>query len=214
MDVEAAIRGRRSIRKFTTDPVSEETVRDILELAQWAPSWANTQDWNVFVVTGETLEAIKTIYRQRACAKAERSFEIPRPRPAWPRELAARTRQLMAARAASDDKTVDAPSNADFFGAPCLLLFAIDERLQPEYACLDTGLLVQTVCLAAHSRGLGTCIMAMAVGYPDALHTLIPATSGMRFVVGVALGVPDLNAPVNQFERPRAGLSEVVTFVP
>lgn len=213
MDLEAAIRGRRSIRKFTSDAVTEETVRDILELAQWAPSWANTQGWNVFVVTGETLEKIKAAYRQRTRAKVERSFDIPRPRPDWPRELGARTRQLMAARASSDDKEADAPSSADFFGAPCLLLFAIDDRLQPEYACFDTGLLVQTVCLAAHGRGLGTCIMAMAVGYPDVLHTLVPGTAGMRFVVGVTLGVPDLDSPINRFDRPRAGLSEMVSFV-
>jgi nitroreductase len=212
MNVEAAIRGRRSIRKFTSDPVSEETIRDILELAQWAPSWANTQPWNVFVVTGETLEKIRTAYRERAGAKVERAFEISRPRPDWPPELAARTKQLMAARA-SNDGGAAAPTSADFFCAPCLLLVAIDERLQPEYACFDTGLLVQTVCLAAHGRGLGTCIMAMAVGYPDVLHALVPVAAGKRFVVGVALGVPDLHSPINRFDRPRAGLSEVVSFV-
>ncbi len=212
MDVEQAIRGRRSIRKFTGDRVTEETIREILESARWAPSWANTQPWNLFAVTGETLEQIRAAYSQRACAKVERRFEIARPRPDWPPPLAARTRQLMDARALSNGSSAVTPTSADFFGAPCLLLLAIDERLQPEYACFDTGLLVQSICLAAHGRGLGTCIMAMAVGYPDVLHELLPQAAGKRFVVGIALGIPDPDSPVNRFDRSRAALDEVVTF--
>ncbi len=213
MDLEAAVFGRRSIRKFTDEPVTEEMVRDILDLARWAPSWANTQSWSVFAVMGETLEKIKAAYRQRKCAKADRHFEIARPRPDWPPEMAARTKQLVEARTGSSDAAVPAPATEDFFGAPCLLLFAIDERLQPEYACFDTGLLVQTVCLAAHGRGLGTCIMAMAVGYPDVLHELVPGATGKRFVVGVALGVPDRDSAINRFERQRADIGEWVSFV-
>jgi nitroreductase len=167
----------------------------------------------VFVVTGERLERIRAAYRQRADARVERHFEIARPCPDWPPELAARTKALMDARAAVSDEGGGAPASADFFGAPCLLLFAIDARLQPEYACFDTGVLVQTVCLAAQARGLGTCIMASAVAYPDVLHELLPGADGRRFVVGVALGVPDHASPVNRFCRPRAPLGELATFV-
>jgi hypothetical protein len=60
---------------------------------------------------------------------------------------------------------------------------------------------------------MGTCIMAMAVAHADVLHELMPQTRNQRFVVGVALGVPDRKAPVNQFERQRAGLEELVTWV-
>jgi nitroreductase len=94
-----------------------------------------------------------------------------------------------------------------------MVFFAIDERLQCEYACFDAGLLVQTFCLAAHAKGLGTCIMAMAVAYPDVLHELLPQARDQRFVVGVALGVPDREAPVNRFERQRAGLDEWVSWM-
>ena len=212
MDLEAAIQGRRSIRRFKPEAIPEQAVVDILELARWAPSWANTQGWHVFVVTGTTLERMKAAYHERSAAGAERGFEIPRPRPAWPPELAERTRQLFAAFTSSAENEASLPSFADFFGAPCLLLCAIDERLQPEYACFDAGLLVQTVCLAAHGAGLGTCIMAMAVGYPDVLHDLVPAAAGKRFVVGVALGVPDPASQINRFVRQRAALQEFVSF--
>jgi nitroreductase len=105
------------------------------------------------------------------------------------------------------------PGLADIYGAPCMLLFAVDERLAAEYACFDLGLLVQNVCLAAHEHGLGTCIMAMAVRYADALHTVVPQAKGRRFVVGVALGHPDPDSKLNLVERERVALREIATFV-
>ena len=44
MEVLEAIRTRRSIRKYKTAPVNDETLELILEAARWAPSWENTQD--------------------------------------------------------------------------------------------------------------------------------------------------------------------------
>ena len=44
------ITARRSIRRYTQDPVPEEALRDILQAAQWAPSWANAQCWEIVVV--------------------------------------------------------------------------------------------------------------------------------------------------------------------
>jgi nitroreductase len=212
MDLEIAVRGRRSVRQFTREAVPRQTIAEILDLARWAPSWANTQAWNVFAVTGASLEKIKTAYRELSAANADRSFEIARPRPDWPPELAERTRQLIASRTTPKPGAGFASTVTDFYDAPWLLLFAVDERLQPEYACFDIGALVQTVCLASHARGLGTCIMAMAVGYPEVLHAHVPAAAGRRFVVGVSVGVPDLTAPVNTFERQRAPLTDIASF--
>jgi len=52
MDILAAIQSRRSIRKFTTAPVEEGVLRDlILEAGIWAPSGGNTQSWRFLVIT-------------------------------------------------------------------------------------------------------------------------------------------------------------------
>ncbi len=45
-----AIKGRRSIRKYEDKPISEEQLNQILESVRWAPSWTNTQCWEVIVV--------------------------------------------------------------------------------------------------------------------------------------------------------------------
>ncbi len=51
LDVATAIRTRRTIRRWTDQPVSEETVKELLECALWAPSACNMQLWDFVVVT-------------------------------------------------------------------------------------------------------------------------------------------------------------------
>ena len=219
MDVESAIRGRRSVRKYRPDPVPEDTIREILDEARWAPSWANTQPWTIYVVLGGPLEKIKAANRKRAQAGEPSTPDITMPRADWPgsmRERTARLRQQISAiLAAKDDSEAAARPAAgmgDLFGAPCLLLFCIDSGLVPEYACFDTGLIVQTVCLAAHARALGSCIMANIVRHADVLREQLPGARDKRFVIGVALGYPEWESPVNRFERERADLDELVTW--
>ena len=43
MEVMEAIRSRRSIRKYNTDPVNESEIETLLDAARWAPSWVNFQ---------------------------------------------------------------------------------------------------------------------------------------------------------------------------
>ena len=43
MDILQAIKDRRSIRKYTPEPVSEEQLTQILEAGRWAPSRGNSQ---------------------------------------------------------------------------------------------------------------------------------------------------------------------------
>ena len=50
MEVMQAIKERRSIRKYKSDPVSDSNLTEVLEAARWAPSWANTQCWEFIVV--------------------------------------------------------------------------------------------------------------------------------------------------------------------
>jgi len=50
MDMLELIKSRRSIRKFKTDRISEEALNILLEAVRWAPSWANTQCWELVIV--------------------------------------------------------------------------------------------------------------------------------------------------------------------
>ncbi len=63
MEFEDVVRGRRSIRAYTTEPVPQDLIREILDEARWAPSSRNTQAWSIWVVMGEALERFKTAFK-------------------------------------------------------------------------------------------------------------------------------------------------------
>jgi nitroreductase len=51
MDVEEAIRTRRSIRKWSERPLDQETIETLLETVRLAPSGHNGQKWEIIAVT-------------------------------------------------------------------------------------------------------------------------------------------------------------------
>lgn len=57
MEVLEAIKSRRSIRQYKTDSIDDKTLQKIMEAAQWAPSWANTQCWRFIVVRDRAIKA-------------------------------------------------------------------------------------------------------------------------------------------------------------
>lgn len=221
MDTRTTVRERRSIRKFKSDEVPEKIIREILEDARWAPSWGNTQPWEIYVVTGEALKRFIEANCRKLLEGVPPSPEIKMPE-TWPAALKKRYTEvgknvLTSLSIAREDHQERLQYTADmysFFHAPCLVLFCIDKSLVVEYAMLDVGLILQTICLLAHDRGLGTCILAASVRYPDILRELLKIPENKSIVIGVALGYPYGDSPVNHFARERASLDEFVTWVP
>lgn len=50
MDIFDVFRKRRSIRKYTAEPVEDEKLEAVLEAARLAPSWKNQQCWRFLVL--------------------------------------------------------------------------------------------------------------------------------------------------------------------
>ncbi len=220
MEVETAVRERRSIRRFKPDPVPQETLREILEAARWSPSWGNTQPWELYVVTGEALEAFKKVNRQKCIDGEAPSSEIPMPE-VWPDVLKRRyvdvgksvLTSLSIAREDVEGRNHYYADMFNLFDAPAMILVCLERDLSIEYAMLDVGLIMQTVCLLAHERGLGTCMLAASVRYPWILRDILPIPEDRVIVIGTALGYPDSASPVNHFDRKRAEPKEIVTWV-
>lgn len=53
MELFKAIKGRRSIRKYSKEKVSKETIQKIIEAASWAPSACNIQGWKFIIVDND-----------------------------------------------------------------------------------------------------------------------------------------------------------------
>ena len=51
-----AIKNRRTIRKFKSDPIDEEKLQMILEAGRWAPSFSNLQPWKFIVIKDQLLK--------------------------------------------------------------------------------------------------------------------------------------------------------------
>jgi len=220
MELEAAIRERRSIRRFKTDEVPEGIISEILEAARWAPSWGNTQPWECYVVTGKALEAFKRENRKYNEDGVSISPEIEMPK-LWPESLKERyvglgkgvLSSLEIARHDINARNRYYADMFELFGAPCLILTCVDKSICLEYAMLDVGLISQTICLLAHEKGLGTCMLAASVSYPELVRKYVPIPDTKIPVIGTAMGYPDWDSPVNTFKRERAKPDEFVRWV-
>ena len=220
MDTQEIIRQRRSIRQFKPDPVPSDILKELLDLARWSPSWGNTQPWEVYVMTGEPLQRFRKVNQEQLQAGVMPSPEIEMPME-WPAALKARyvgvgKDVLTTLGIAREDRESRLRYTLDmfgFFGAPCLIVMCVPAGLPRAYAALDVGLFLQTFCLAAAERGLGTCNLAASVSYPDRLREFAPVSKDAVIVMGTAVGYPEVTAPVNQFLRSRAALDEFTVWV-
>jgi nitroreductase len=59
VDLEEAVRTRRTHKSFGPDPVPRETLDELFELARWAPNHHLTQPWRFRVLGSETLARLK-----------------------------------------------------------------------------------------------------------------------------------------------------------
>ncbi|QNE32392.1 hypothetical protein F1C10_10855 [Sphingomonas sp. NBWT7] len=79
MEFEEAVRSRRSVRAFRPDPVSQETIRALIDTARCAPSGTNIQPWKVHVVSGATRERLeREVLAHRETRPADGVAEFPR----------------------------------------------------------------------------------------------------------------------------------------
>jgi nitroreductase len=223
--VAKALMERRAIRRYLPQPVPDELVRAILSEARWAPSATNTQSTYVYVLEGEPLARLKADMRAYAESEAPPAPDLGGS-PSLPAKLKARQEALFKTRmefiAAEDAKAGVKPADppvppaiamADIFGTSVLLVLAVDKGLALPYGCFDAGLFAQSIALSAHEHGLGTCIAASFVRYPDLVRREIPGLDGKDLLMAIALGYPDMSAPVNRFPRNRIPVEEFTTFV-
>jgi nitroreductase len=209
MNVADAIDRRISVRAFRPDPVPGETVREILQAAQRAPSGGNLQSWKVYALAGEPLAAFKALAAERMAAGGEKPEYAVYPPDLWepfrsrrfvcgedlyttigiPREdKPARLRQLSR--------------NVAFFGAPVGLFFCLDRRLgPPQWA--DVGMYMENVMLLAVERGLDTCAQEFWANLPRTVGEFLGLGEDEMLFSGMALGYRDETAPINALRTRR-----------
>ncbi len=210
MELILGLQTRHSVRGFKPTPVSQETVRNVLQIAGGSPSYTNSQPWEVAVVMGPKRDALSKILYDLAAGGTPSRADEPAPK-SWPEVIGHRSRQHGARRfealgvGRDDVKRREELRllNFKFFDAPCALFFFMDASLGP-WSTLDMGIFIHGVTLAAHGLGLGTCLQASLGNYPDAVRGFLDIPADKKLVVGMSLGYPDPEALLNTYRSTRA----------
>jgi nitroreductase len=224
MDVIEAIRTRRSIRVFKPDPVPKRVLQELLDISRWAPSGGNVQPWYFEVLAGEALAKVKARLVEKATTWDGHDYtdarpDLPRTGPysklLMPRRLALKALQ---------DPIYYPPGTEDleakqlehrkhmlsFFDAPSVIVVCTHDR--GPNSVVSIGAVTQTMCLAALTYGLGTCIMGIPVLWPEIFRELLNIPGDRAIATSVAIGYPDPAAAINAFPRPREPLENLVKW--
>ncbi len=216
MNVTDAVLRRKSVRAFLPDPVSDDTLRELLTLASRAPSGGNVQPWKIYVVNGERMAEFKDFMDGRPMDEAE--YEI------YPANLwePYRTNRFALGEAmyatmdiARDDKAArfaHMARNYQFFDAPCGFFCFIERKMGPPQWS-DLGMYLQTFMLLAQEAGLDTCPQEAWATYGRSVAEFVGAPEDQMLFCGMAVGVADPDKPVNTLQSERMPLDDFARWV-
>jgi nitroreductase len=216
MELLKAIKERKSIRAFKPDPVPREKIEEILRLSILAPSAINLQPWEFVVVAGEEKERLG-----RRLIKAYKEKQIAcspgnvKPLPKTFGKRGAKTLELMKPFFEEMGVNIDQYINegsCNFYGAPVAILLCLDDSF-PKARMVDIGLALGYLILAAHEFGLGTCPIGLIIAYEDEIKDLLNIPENKNIVIGVGLGYPDWDSPINRFKSQRDHLETFIRWI-
>ena len=223
MEIVEAIHHRKSIRAFKPESVPQEILKEIMKLALRAPSWANTQPWEFAVVSGRNLEEIRGAFVERVeeppNTDIPRPGEFPEPYDTRRRVLGRKVFELKGiSREDKEKRRWWQLQGLRLFEAPCVIYIYIDRSfyLQGDglniWPIFDCGLVAENIMLLATKYGLGTIAQIQAVGHPGVLRKVLGIPDSKLIVVGIAIGYPDWDDPINQLRSEREPLDNVSTW--
>lgn len=200
---------RRSIRKFTEEPVSDKDLREIIEAGIRAPSGCNSQCWHFVAVRqkekldqlAKEVEAdIRDFYKNED-----------------------RTEAFLTAKIRNNTFFKDAPlvlfiflTKIDYYDKDVLQKFEENglgyEGLMEAVGrpdLLSIGACVQNMLLTIHEKGLGACWMNSPVLYKERLCKALDVPEGQKLISILPVGHPAYT-PREKALKP---LSEVLTLI-
>ena len=219
MNIVDAITQRHSTRAFINKAVTTEQINRILSVASHSPSGANTQPWQVAVVSGKTKKELELLLEQTFANATKPKLDYQYYPLKWAEPYKTRRRNcglqlyssLNIARNDTDSRQAQWAANYRGFDAPVILLFFMDSTMETG-SFLDYGMFLQSVMLAAMEEGLATCPQAALAEYPQIVKQLLDYPDDKTLICGMAVGYEDTQAAVNNYRTPRAAVSEFSRF--
>ena len=75
------------------------------------------------------------------------------------------------------------------------------------------GLFAQSIMLTAHAHGLGTVPQAFLTDYAAEVKQFLGISEARRMVLGISIGYPDMESPVNKFRTDRVETGKIARVV-
>ena len=207
MIVSDALKKRTSIRQFTSEPVGDDVLREMLETAAWSPSGGNVQPWRIYVVNGESMTKLREFLKTQPPLE-EPEYDM------YPAGLTEpyRTNRfnigeqmygtMGIAREDKDARRKWFGNNNDFFGAPAAIFCFLDRQMgEPQWS--DCGMFLQSFMLLAVEKGLSTCPQEYWSLRHKAVGEFVGAPENEMLFCGVAVGHADRDHPVNSLRSER-----------
>jgi len=162
-DLMSIIQGRRSIRRYQDKLIPENHLLQILDAIRWSPSWANTQCWEVVVVKTPAMK------------------------------------EKLKGTLSPTNPAVKAMTEAPVIIALCGKLKSsgyykgqMSTKLG-DWFMFDLGIATQSLCLMAHSLGLGTVVVGM-IGH-DKANKVLGIGEGYEVIALIPIGYPAKDSP-------------------
>ena len=192
-----AIYDRRSIRKFSSRPIDERDLLELMDSAARAPSSKNSQPWKYVIVTGNAKNEMLDAYR-RGLAREGARDDCP---PQW--------KQYLAAAAHTGDIMEQAPVTVlavNPLGRGMDAPQTLEERVLEICSIQSISASIQNLLLAATDKGIGSLwICDIYFAYPELSAWL--GEEG-QLVAAVVLGYPEESPE----PRPRKPLEDILRW--
>ena len=216
-----AIKSRKSVRAFKPDPVPQKALTELLDVARWSPSSTNTQPWEFFILTGEVLDKLNHTMVEKVRSGILKPqpepdtemFAIPAKGPYAKRqgEFMKQFLDLLEPEEGKNKMQKWFELSVSNYGAPAFIIIVADKSASGWFI-FDIGLITQTIALAAQEYGLGTCIMGGAALSPEETRRIANIPESKRMIIGIAIGYPDWESPINGLRTDREPIEKLVTW--
>ncbi len=213
MELEEAVKGRRSIRKYQQREVSTDLILKAISTASWAPNGGNFQPWKFFVVKNRRMiERIADAVQEKVdlmagwpeASEFGQTFERYRANAAFFRSAPAVIAVAMGGYQSAADKVLRRRGLTDPIAREMIQNREdISSRIQTIAGA--TGYLL----LALHSLGLGACWMAGPMLARREIGQMLEIPDDVELFALIPVGYP-AEAPVGGARKP---LEEVVRII-
>ena len=217
MKVSEAVLSRRSIRAFTSKPINNKVIHDLLALAARSPSGGNLQPWKIYVINNQSMK--KFIEFQGNWNQPETPgyaiypSGLTEPYRTSRYQLGEAMYELLGIpREDKDARLQQVLRNFEFFGAPAAIFCFVDKQMGPPQWS-DLGMFLQTFMLLAQEAGIDTCAQEAWAMKNDSVSEFVGSDKNDILFCGLALGYKDEDAVINQLSSERRPIEQWAKFL-